>query len=68
MSAADAVQLVAGLTIVAFGIRGLPGARSLVRRRTVAHTWKHGALAAAALIYAIVVPALGAVIALGAFQ
>jgi hypothetical protein len=68
MSTADGIQLVAGLVVVVLGVRGLPGVRSMVRRKTIAHTWKHGALVAAALLYAIVVPSVGAVIALGAFQ
>ena len=59
------IQLVAGLAFVVFGIRGMPGVRSLVRRPDVAHTWRHGALVFAALTYAIVVPSLGVIMVLG---
>lgn len=60
-------QVMVGAAIVIAGITGVPGVRGLVRRPDIAHTWKHGALVAAALIYAIVVPAVGMVIVLASF-
>ena len=68
MAPLQVVQLVVGLGLVVFGIRGMPGVGSLVQRRDIAHTWRHGALVFAALTYAIVVPALGAVLVLGSFR
>lgn len=63
---ADWVLFVLGGTVIVLGVRGMPGARRLLARPGVRHTWRHGALVFAALTYAIVVPAVGALIVLQA--
>jgi hypothetical protein len=63
---ADWVLMATGVAVIAFGIRGMPGTRRLLARPGIRHTWRHGALVFAALTYAIIVPAVGALIVLWA--
>jgi len=62
ITAGDIVLMVLGGVLVVAGVRGPPGMKRLLRRHGIVGTWRHGALAFGALIYAIVVPTLGVMI------